>query len=265
MQNDITKYLENAKLLYEVAKYEYESEINRTSKLDEKVNKILTFESLIIVAFTALVTNSNIIDLLKAKYSFNIILSYSLVGMFIITISISLYILIQCLALRNIKKLHVSQEMSMKVGVLDNVSAYIEVVKNYSDITINNQKSNDIKAEKLFKNHNLLFISLFIIVLYVCSLFIAMLSSDRPQNTLTNINKSNNLALNLFYLKIMEEKMTAEKETQGGETQPSNNTQPTNIDPSSLFSFDNKQSHTTTVTLEDFTGKTGNLLLERKR
>lgn len=199
-------YLENAKLLYEVSKYEYESELSRSSRLDEKVNKILTFESVIIVAFTTLVTNSSIIEFLNQKIFFNFYLSYGLAITFFVIISISLYILIQCLALRNIEKLHVDQSMSLRIGKLDVVSAYIEVVKNYSEITIRNQKSNDAKAEKLFKNHNLLFLALLIIALYMSSLFIAFVTPNKDSKELTKDSNSNNLVTELIFLNFIEKK-----------------------------------------------------------
>lgn len=61
--------------------------------------------------------------------------------------------------------------------------------------------------------------------------------------------------------------MTTETNPQGSGQQPSNNqnSQPGKSDPSNLFSFDNKQNHTTTVALEDFSGGGGHLLVENKK
>ena len=61
--------------------------------------------------------------------------------------------------------------------------------------------------------------------------------------------------------------MTTESNSQSSDQQPSNdqNNQPAKSEPSNLFSFDNKENHTTTVTLEDFSGGGGHLLVENKK
>lgn len=261
--NDLEKQnLENAKLLFEISKFEYESELARSTRLDDKVNKILTFESVIIVAFTALVTNSNIIEFLNTKLFINLLLSYSLTFIFFTVIAISLYILIDCLALKNMEKLHVSEQMSKRIGRLNNTAAHIEVVANYSRITEKNKSSNDLKAEKLFKNHNLLFLALFVICLYVASLLIAFLTPSKIKNNELELNTPIFLSTNLYLTKLMEEKMgesSSSKDNSSSSSDNQNNTQ------DSLFSFDNKEQHTTNIALEDFSGLLGNnILLEDK-
>ena len=257
------KYLENAKLLYEVSKYEYENELIRSTRLDEKVNKILTFESVIIVAITALTTNSSVIELLNKKDSINLVFSYGLVIIFFIIIAISLYILIDCLALKNMQRLHVNEEMCLKVGCLDSPDAYIEIVSNYSQITDTNKKSNDTKAEKLFKNHNLLFLALFVICLYAGSLLMACLT---PDNTKMNQLEISNLELqfvSLYLFELQDEGMSEDSKAPKENTAPPSTPQP---DPAAIFSFANKNKHATTVALEDFSGGgVGKILLENQK
>lgn len=257
------KYLENAKLLYEISRYEYESELTRSTKLDEKVNKILTFESVIIVAFTALTTNSSIIELLNNKHSVNLIYSYGLVIIFIVIIAISLYILIDCLALRNMEKLHVDEAMCLRIGCLDNPDAYIEVVSNYSSITEINKKSNDAKAKKLFKNHNLLFLALFVICLYASSLLIAFLTPDKSKINQFDISNLGLQSINLYFSELKGEGMSEDKIPEKNKVPPPSTPQP---DPATIFSFANKQKHSTSIALEDFSGGgVGNLLLENQK
>jgi len=258
---DEQKNFENAKLLYEVSKFEYESELSRSARLDEKVNKILTFESVIIVAFTALTTNSKIIDLLNDKYDINLIFSYGLIVIFFIVISISLYILIDCLALRNMEKLHVDDAMSIRIGGLDNPSAYIEVVANYSKITEKNKDSNDYKAEKLFKNHRLIFVALFVICLYASSLLVAFISPNKPKLTHPNVSDFGLLTVYLYFSELSGNKMSEDNASKDNSSQQQTSQA---SDPAVVFSFANKQQHSTNVALEDFTGAGGNLLLEEK-
>ena len=141
---------EKSKLLYEITKSEYERELSRFTRIEDKAAKLLTVLSIFIVALTAITTNSTVIETfsntsqsLKTAYCITIFLFFT----FNI---ISLFFAFRCFSIINHYNIPVNKELFDTIqNTQDEDYCYFKISRSYSDYVSKNNIGNE-KKSKLY-------------------------------------------------------------------------------------------------------------------
>lgn len=148
---------EKSKLLYEITKSEYERELSRFTRIEDKAAKLLTVLSIFIVALTAITTNSTVIETFSnASQSLKIAYCTTIFLFFVFNI-ISLWFAFRCFSIINHYNIPVDKELFDTIqNTQDEDYCYFKISRSYSDYVSKNNIGNEKKSKLYVKSYYLL-------------------------------------------------------------------------------------------------------------
>lgn len=183
-------------LLYEVTKLEYEKEVDRFVRIEDKANKLLTLASIFIVAITAIAANSTVIEIYSDSNNTIKTIYWALLISYLIGNIICLIFTLKCLRLVIIQNMPVGEDVFNKIQSYGDNRSYFYIAKAYSSYVDQNMKTNLIKTRYYGISYYALFFSKVIFVLYIVMLGSMILTSEDKncsKNQLTASMEKNNI------------------------------------------------------------------------
>lgn len=189
------KYL----LLYEVTKLEYEKELARFTRIEDKAIKLLTVSSIFIVALTAITTNSNVIQTFSESSSTLKMIYCIIILIFFILNIIGLFYVFKCLNITKNYNLPVDKSLfDMINNAQDAAHSYFQVARSYSAYVSENNINNQKKTNSYIISYYILLIAKFSFIAFIIVLSVMLYQSD------------NNCEKNEWKLSYINNKVTKE-------------------------------------------------------
>lgn len=118
-------------LLYEVTKLEYEKEVERFVRIEDKANKLLTLTSIFIVAFTTIAANSTVTELYSNSHLTFKTFYWLLIILYVISNIICLIFTLKCLRLITIQNMPIGKDTFDKIQQYSDNRSYFYIAKAY--------------------------------------------------------------------------------------------------------------------------------------
>jgi hypothetical protein len=157
-------------LLYEVTKLEYEKEVERFVRIEDKANKLLTLTSIFIVAFTAIAANSTVTELYSNSHLTFKTFYWLLIILYVISNIICLIFTLKCLRLITIQNMPIGKETFDKIQQYSDNRSYFYIAKAYSTYVNQNMVTNLIKTKYYSVSYYALFCAKILFVIYLLML-----------------------------------------------------------------------------------------------
>lgn len=191
---------EKYQLLYEVTKLEYEKELARFTRIEDKAIKLLTVSSIFIVALTAITTNSNVIQTFSESSSALKTTYCAIIIIFFILNIIGLFYVFKCLNITNNYNLPVDKSLfDMINNAQDTAHSYFQIARSYSHYVSENNINNQKKTNSYIISYYILLIAKFSFIA-----FIIVLSWMLYQSNDNNCEK-NEWKLSYINIKVTQE------------------------------------------------------------
>lgn len=165
-------------LLYEVTKLEYEKEIDRFVRIEDKANKLLTLASIFIVAITAIAANSTVTEIYNDSIILVKFFYWILLILYVISNVVCLIYTLKCLSLVTIQNMPVGKEVFDKIQQYQDNRSYFYIAKAYSTYIEKNMSTNSIKTKYYGISYLALFCSKIIFILYIIMLGGMIIASE---------------------------------------------------------------------------------------
>ncbi|MDH1727562.1 hypothetical protein N5E37_15460 [Acinetobacter johnsonii] len=157
-------------LLYEVTKLEYEKEVERFVRIEDKANKLLTLTSIFIVAFTTIAANSTVTELYSNSHLTFKTFYWLLIILYVISNIICLIFTLKCLRLITIQNMPIGKDTFDKIQQYSDNRSYFYIAKAYSTYVNQNMVTNLIKTKYYSVSYYALFCAKILFVIYLLML-----------------------------------------------------------------------------------------------
>lgn len=157
-------------LLYEVTKLEYEKEVERFVRIEDKANKLLTLTSIFIVAFTTIAANSTVTELYSNSHLTFKTFYWLLIILYVISNIICLIFTLKCLRLITIQNMPIGKDTFDKIQQYSDNRSYFYIAKAYSTYVNQNMVTNLIKTRYYSVSYYALFCAKILFVIYLLML-----------------------------------------------------------------------------------------------
>lgn len=172
---------EKYKLLYEITKSEYDRELTRFTRIENKTVKLLTISSIFIVALTAIIINSVIIEIFLSSNGLLKIFYCTTIILFFIFSIIGLGYALRCLSIINNYNIPVDKQLFDTIqNTQDEDLCYFRISRSYSDYVSKNNISNEKKTKAYTISYYFLLLAKLCFILFIISLaFMLYQSNDK--------------------------------------------------------------------------------------
>jgi hypothetical protein len=172
---------EKYKLLYEITKSEYDRELTRFTRIEDKTVKLLIISSIFILALTAITTNSVVIEIFLSSNGLLKIFYCTIIILFFIFNSIGLGFALRCLSIINNYNIPIDKQLfDIIQNTQDEDLCYFIISRSYSDYVSKNNISNEKKTKAYTISYYFLLLAKLCFILFIISIaFMSYQSNDK--------------------------------------------------------------------------------------